>query len=60
MELSSSFDVVVAGDDGEVAATGLHKPHPFPYLHAAEKLGVTPELCVAFEDSLAGVSSAQV
>ena len=39
--------------------SGAHKPDPFPYLHAAERLGVRPERCVAFEDSLSGIRSAQ-
>jgi beta-phosphoglucomutase-like phosphatase (HAD superfamily) len=34
-------------------------PRRFPYLHAATRLGVRPERCVAFEDSLAGIRSAQ-
>ena len=35
------------------------KPHPEIYLKAAEVLGVPPRDCVAFEDSFAGVQSAQ-
>jgi len=35
------------------------KPDPAPYLLAAERLGVPPEACVAFEDSRAGVLSAK-
>ena len=34
------------------------KPQPEPYLLAAEKLGVPPELCVAIEDSTNGLTSA--
>jgi HAD superfamily hydrolase (TIGR01509 family) len=34
------------------------KPQPEPYLLAAEKLGVPPELCVAVEDSTNGLTSA--
>jgi HAD superfamily hydrolase (TIGR01509 family) len=49
-----AFDVVVAGDDV------IHgKPHPEPYLKAAELLGVKPENCVAFEDSISGLRSAE-
>ena len=49
-----AFDVIVAGDDV------LHgKPHPEPYLKAAELLGVKPEDCVAFEDSISGLKSAE-
>lgn len=35
------------------------KPHPEPYLLAAERLGVDPTRCVAMEDSPAGVASAE-
>ncbi len=34
------------------------KPHPEPYLAAAEALGVDPRNCVAIEDSPTGTSSA--
>lgn len=34
------------------------KPHPEPYLKAAETLGVSPESALALEDSYAGVRSA--
>lgn len=48
-----AFDVIVAGDDV------VHsKPHPEPYLRAAELLGVDPADCVAIEDSEPGVASA--
>ncbi len=46
--------VVVATED-----TPRGKPDPAPYLLAAERLGVAPEACVAFEDSRAGVLSAK-
>ena len=48
-----TFDAVVTG---EVCERG--KPHPEPYLRAAEALGVRPEDCVAVEDSPTGVASA--
>jgi beta-phosphoglucomutase-like phosphatase (HAD superfamily) len=48
------FDVIVAGDDVRQG-----KPHPEPYLKAAELLGVKAEDCVAFEDSLTGLRSAE-
>jgi HAD superfamily hydrolase (TIGR01509 family) len=35
-----------------------HKPHPEPYLKAAEALGVAPADCLALEDSHNGVRSA--
>lgn len=49
-----AFDVIVAGDDV------VHgKPHPEPYLKAAELLGVHPSECIAFEDSISGILSAE-
>lgn len=35
------------------------KPDPWPYVHAAERLGVSPRCQVAIEDSLAGTLSAE-
>lgn len=47
------FDAVVAGDD-----VTNPKPHPEPYLRAAELLGVRVGDCVALEDSEFGLVSA--
>ena len=47
------FDVIVGGDD-----VSDPKPHPAPYLHAAELLGVDITECVAIEDSVPGLASA--
>ncbi|MFM6962683.1 MAG: HAD family hydrolase [Micrococcales bacterium] len=49
-----AFDVVIAGDD-----VTHGKPHPEPYLKAADALGVDITHCVAFEDSLTGLTSAE-
>jgi HAD superfamily hydrolase (TIGR01509 family) len=49
------FDVTICGDEVD----GRNKPHPRPYLMAAELLAVDPADCVAVEDSVAGVTSAQ-
>lgn len=49
---SDVFDVTVAGDE---VPDG--KPHPAPYLIAAERLGVGPARCVVVEDSPTGVAS---
>jgi beta-phosphoglucomutase len=35
------------------------KPHPEPYLLAAEKMKIEPEICVAIEDSAIGIASAK-
>ncbi|MEN9804621.1 MAG: hypothetical protein RIS41_1468 [Actinomycetota bacterium] len=50
---SGSFTVSVTGDE---VVRG--KPHPEPYLLAAERLGVRADQCVAIEDSPTGVRSA--
>ncbi len=34
------------------------KPHPEPYLMAAERLGIAPEECLVFEDTDMGIESA--
>lgn len=46
------FDVIVAGDE-----VTHGKPHPEPYLTAADKLGVDPAYCVVIEDSLTGTQA---
>jgi HAD superfamily hydrolase (TIGR01509 family) len=47
------FDTIVAGDD-----VSHNKPHPEPYLMAADLLGVDAASCVALEDSPSGAASA--
>ncbi len=47
------FAAVVSGDDVEHG-----KPHPEPYLTAAELLAADPRQCVALEDSPNGIASA--
>jgi beta-phosphoglucomutase family hydrolase len=48
------FGAIVTADD---IAHG--KPDPEIFLVAAERLGVAPEKCVVFEDSIAGVTAAK-
>ncbi len=49
-----AFDVVIAGDDV------VHgKPHAEPYVKAAAALGLKPWECIAFEDSITGILSAE-
>jgi HAD superfamily hydrolase (TIGR01509 family) len=50
----NAFDVIVGGDD---VLNG--KPHPDSYLLAAQMLGVEATDCVAFEDSLTGITAAE-
>ena len=49
----SMFDTVVTRDD-----VINPKPHPEPYLMAAQRLGIEPSLCIAVEDSHTGVRAA--
>ena len=47
------FDAIVTRED-----VGRHKPHPDPFLKAAQLLGVAPQACLALEDSHNGVRAA--
>lgn len=47
------FDAFVCGDDVKNG-----KPHPEVFLTAAQRLGIPPKDCVAFEDSINGIKSA--
>ncbi len=49
-----AFDVVIAGDDVSVG-----KPDPEAYLAAASALDVDIRQCIAFEDSISGLLSAE-
>ena len=51
-KLDRYFEVVVTSDD-----LPRTKPHPDPYLHAAESFGLEVLECLAFEDSNTGISS---
>ncbi|QEY31464.1 HAD family phosphatase [Synechococcus sp. RSCCF101] len=53
--LEALLPVRVHGDDPDLRAG---KPEPDPYLLGALRLGVPPDRCWAFEDSLAGARSA--
>lgn len=49
------FHAVICGSDPEVER---HKPAPDIFLAAARRLGMKPEACLVFEDSVAGVEGA--
>jgi len=51
--LLDMFQAIVTRDD-----VTHPKPHPEPYLTAARHLGVTPQSCLAIEDSHSGVRAA--
>jgi beta-phosphoglucomutase len=52
LELAEFFDEVVLSDE-----VGPVKPDPAPYEAALDKLGVSPEEALAFEDSTSGITS---
>ncbi len=52
--LADRFEVVLSAEDEE-----LGKPDPAVYRSAARELGVSPERCLAIEDSVNGVRSAK-
>lgn len=54
LNLKKYFNSYICGDD---VRNG--KPHPDPFLKAAEKLQQDPKHCVVFEDSFAGIEAAK-
>ncbi|MCI8320944.1 MAG: beta-phosphoglucomutase [Dorea sp.] len=52
-KLAGYFDVVVDGNSVSKA-----KPDPEVFLTAAQRLGISPEECLVFEDSEAGIQAA--
>ena len=48
------FKVIVCAEDYRHG-----KPHPEPFLVAAERLGVAPEKCLVFEDTQTGLEAAE-
>ena len=53
LELGEYFDELVLSEE-----VGRVKPDPAPYRVALDRLGLSPEEAVAFEDSISGISSA--
>ena len=53
--LSDLFDEVVTADD-----VSAGKPDPEVFLLAAERIGIDPTQCVAFEDAAPGIMAAQL
>lgn len=53
LRISHYFKLLCSAADEEHG-----KPHPAVYLNTARQLGVPPERCIAFEDSIPGVHSA--
>jgi len=53
VELTSKFHAIVDGNNVSKA-----KPDPEVFLIGAKELGIAPEKCIVFEDSVAGVQAA--
>lgn len=53
-EFTKTFDAILTSEDFKAS-----KPDPDCYLKAAARLGVKPEDCVVFEDSIKGLQSAR-
>jgi beta-phosphoglucomutase-like phosphatase (HAD superfamily) len=53
LNLLDKFDTMVCAGDYTHS-----KPHPEPFLIAAQRLGVAPERCLVFEDTDMGIASA--
>jgi HAD superfamily hydrolase (TIGR01509 family) len=59
--LEDVFDLIISGSDdlkGYIDAEGTNKPKPYIYIEAAKRLGKSPEFCLVFEDTKAGVDAA--
>jgi len=54
LNLTTVFELTHSAENDEHG-----KPHPQPYISTAAKLGVDPQRCLAFEDSVAGCRSAK-
>ncbi len=54
LDLVDVFEVVHSAESDEFG-----KPHPQPYLTTASRLGVSPNECLVFEDSVTGCLSAK-
>lgn len=53
LNIAGYFSACVGGDD-----VTQGKPHPETFLTAVQRLRVTPECCVVFEDTLSGIEAA--
>jgi beta-phosphoglucomutase family hydrolase len=53
LQILDKFETLVCAGDYKNS-----KPHPEPFLMAAERLGVAPEHCLVFEDTEMGIQSA--
>ena len=52
--IRSYFEVLLSGEDATCS-----KPHPGIFLKAAERLGVSPKICIVVEDAVVGIEAAK-
>lgn len=52
LKIAQYFSVIVTGSEVQE-----HKPSPESYLYTMQKLGLSPDDCVIFEDSLTGIQA---
>lgn len=59
--LENYFEVIISGQNDLSHFSdpeGTNKPKPYIYLHTAHLLGLSPHMCMAFEDTQFGVDAA--
>lgn len=59
--LEHEFDLIISGSDDLEDYTdsdGKNKPKPYIYLEASKRLNISPEHCLVFEDTEAGIEAA--
>lgn len=59
--LEHEFDLIISGSDdleNYTDSDGKNKPKPYIYLEASKRLNVSPEYCLVFEDTEAGIEAA--
>lgn len=54
LNISSYFEVVIDGN-----GVTDPKPHPEVFLNGAKALGLTPDVCIVFEDAASGIAAAK-
>ena len=59
--LEHEFDLIISGSDdleSYMDGDGKNKPKPYIYLEASKRLNISPEHCLVFEDTEAGIEAA--
>ena len=56
LRIRNKFDAIITSED---IPGDRGKPHPDVYLLASQRMGIPPEKCLVFEDSLHGIAAAK-